>query len=108
MQVADTLEQDATGKFDVVVGNPPYARIGRDDYHDYVERWPELTDKGGYVNLSTAFLHHCRTFVKPGGLLSFVMLWSAIRRWSCFAYWLTWSEWFNSASGLRRSHPARE
>jgi adenine-specific DNA-methyltransferase len=57
----------------VVVGNPPYARIGREDYHDYVRRWPDLTDRGGYLNLSMVFLHHCRTFVKPGGLLSFVM-----------------------------------
>jgi adenine-specific DNA-methyltransferase len=73
VEVADTLEKNAAGKYDVVVGNPPYVRIGRGDYHAYVERWPELTEKGGYLNLSMAFLHHCRGFVKPGGLLSFVM-----------------------------------
>ena len=60
-------------KFDVVVGNPPYARIGKDDYERFVERWPSLTDKGGYLNLSMAFVSHCLEFVKPGGLLSFVM-----------------------------------
>ncbi|WP_018456560.1 Eco57I restriction-modification methylase domain-containing protein [Bradyrhizobium sp. WSM4349] len=73
VEIADTLEKTAASKYDVVVGNPPYARIGRADYHDYVRRWPDLTDRGGYLNLSMAFLHHCRTFVKPGGLLSFVM-----------------------------------
>ncbi|WP_076860153.1 Eco57I restriction-modification methylase domain-containing protein [Bradyrhizobium mercantei] len=73
VEIADTLEINAVGKYDVVVGNPPYARIGREDYHNYVRRWPDLTDRGGYLNLSMAFLHHCRTFVKPGGLLSFVM-----------------------------------
>lgn len=73
VEVADTLEKDAFGKYDVVVGNPPYVRIGREDYHAYVERWPDLTEKGGYLNLSMAFLHHCRGFVRPGGLLSFVM-----------------------------------
>ncbi|MET4312543.1 N-6 DNA methylase [Bradyrhizobium sp. RT4b] len=73
VEVADTLEKDASGRYDVVVGNPPYVRIGRDDYHEYVRRWPDLTDKGGYLNLSMAFLHHCATFLKPGGLLSFVM-----------------------------------
>ncbi|MGY3133444.1 hypothetical protein ACVWZM_004126 [Bradyrhizobium sp. USDA 4501] len=73
VEVADTLGTVATGKYDVVVGNPPYMRIGREDYRAYVERWPDLTGKGGYLNLSMAFLHHCRSFVKPGGLLSFVM-----------------------------------
>lgn len=73
VEVADTLEKEASGNYDVVVGNPPYVRIGRDDYHAYVERWPDLTDRGGYLNLSMAFLHHCRGFTKPGGLLSFVM-----------------------------------
>jgi adenine-specific DNA-methyltransferase len=73
VEIADTLEKDVTVQYDVVVGNPPYVRIGREDYHDYVLRWPQLTDRGGYLNLSMAFLHHCLTFVKPGGLLSFVM-----------------------------------
>jgi adenine-specific DNA-methyltransferase len=71
--VADTLNVQRRSKFDVVVGNPPYARIGKDDYERFVQRWPSLTDKGGYLNLSMAFVSHCLEFVKPGGLLSFVM-----------------------------------
>jgi adenine-specific DNA-methyltransferase len=73
VEIGDTLAKEPTTKFDVVIGNPPYARIGKDSYAAFVERWPELTDKGGYLNLSMAFLHHCVNFVKPGGLLSFVM-----------------------------------
>ncbi len=69
VEIADTLEKNAAGKYDVVVGNPPYVRIGREEYHDYVRRWPDLTDRGGYLNLSMAFMHHCLTFVKPGGSL---------------------------------------
>ena len=73
INVADTLNMKRQAKFDVVVGNPPYARIGKDDYQRFVQRWPSLTDKGGYLNLSMAFLSHCLEFVKPDGLLSFVM-----------------------------------
>jgi adenine-specific DNA-methyltransferase len=71
--VADTLAMRPRAKFDVVVGNPPYARIGRNEYEHFVQRWPSLTDTGGYLNLSMAFVSHCFEFVKPGGLLSFVM-----------------------------------
>jgi adenine-specific DNA-methyltransferase len=73
VQVANTLDMRPRGKFDVLVGNPPYARVGKDKYEDFVERWPSLTDRGGYLNLSMAFLNHCLEFLKPGGLLSFVM-----------------------------------
>jgi len=73
INVADTLNMKGRAKYDVVVGNPPYARIGKDDYERFVQRWPALTDKGGYLNLSMAFVSHCLEFVKPGGLLSFVM-----------------------------------
>jgi len=71
--VADTLKIAPRADYDVVVGNPPYARIGKDRYEEFVERWPSLTDKGGYLNLSMAFVCHCLAFLKPGGLLSFVM-----------------------------------
>lgn len=73
VEIGDTLARQPSEKFDVVVGNPPYARIGKESYVDFVTRWPELTDRGGYLNLSMAFLHHCMGFLKPGGLLSFVM-----------------------------------
>jgi adenine-specific DNA-methyltransferase len=73
LEIADTLSMEPTGKYDVVVGNPPYSRIGKDSYEKFVARWPELTDRGGYLNLSMAFLNHCMGFLKPGGLLSFVM-----------------------------------
>jgi adenine-specific DNA-methyltransferase len=73
VEVADTLEITPRAKYDVVVGNPPYARIGKDRYGEFVERWPSLTDRGGYLNLSMAFVNHCLEFLKPGGLLSFVM-----------------------------------
>lgn len=71
--LADTLTLKPVSQFDVVVGNPPYVRVGKENYHDFAERFPGLTDKGGYLNLAMAFVSHSLGFLKTGGLLSFVM-----------------------------------
>lgn len=55
----------------VVVGNPPYAKIGADRQRQVARAFPDIL--GGQLNLYAMFLRRSMDWVKPGGLVGFVV-----------------------------------
>ncbi|MER9762632.1 N-6 DNA methylase [Mesorhizobium sp. M0138] len=71
--VTDSLEAPEAGLMDVVMGNPPYIRIGAADYIRFQQIWPDAGGDGGYINLAMVFVLKSLGFVREGGLLAFVL-----------------------------------
>ena len=56
---------------DVIVGNPPYAKVGAAGQREWAPRFPDIL--GGQLNLYSMFLRRSMDMVRPGGLVGFVV-----------------------------------
>lgn len=56
---------------DVIVGNPPYAKVGAVGQREWAPRFPDIL--GGQLNLYAMFLRRSMDMVRPGGLVGFVV-----------------------------------
>src|SRR6266851_2315515 len=72
LRVGDALSEELKGRFDVVVGNPPYGRIGGRVSASILAR-AGRAKLGGHTNIYSLFLLRALDWVKPGGGLVFVL-----------------------------------
>lgn len=56
---------------DVILGNPPYARVGAAGQREWAPHFPDIL--GGQLNLYAMFLRRSMDMVRPGGLVGFVV-----------------------------------
>jgi len=68
----NTLFASSTQLYDLVIGNPPYGKIGA-DAEDALLTKAGLADIGGHTNLYSLFLLRSLDWVKPNGGLVFVL-----------------------------------
>lgn len=68
----DALLAAPTGNYDLVIGNPPYGKIGVGANKTYLAN-AGLAGLGGHTNLYSLFLLRSLDWLKPGGGLVFVL-----------------------------------
>ncbi|RWK26559.1 MAG: hypothetical protein EOR44_26920 [Mesorhizobium sp.] len=68
----DALSASAPQLYDLVIGNPPYGKIGA-GADETLLRYAGLADMGGHTNLYSLFLLRSLDWLKPGGGLVFVL-----------------------------------
>lgn len=68
----DTLLEPPTAKYDLVIGNPPYGKVGAGVNGAYLAD-AGLADLGGHTNLYSLFLLRSLDWLRPGGGLVFVL-----------------------------------
>lgn len=66
-----------TGGFDVVIGNPPYVTLKRDEFDSSESIYPEIAN--GVVNCATLMIGRSLELLKDGGVLGFLLPKSVIR-----------------------------
>jgi adenine-specific DNA-methyltransferase len=72
VQRANTLELDPPlALYDAVIGNPPYGRILRPTVGTLERYRPVISS--GYVNLYALFLEQALQWVRPGGVICFII-----------------------------------
>lgn len=72
VRCADALTESPGGQFDLVVGNPPYGKIGKERASALLkDKGP--ANMGGHTNLYALFLLRSLKWLKPGGGLVFVL-----------------------------------
>lgn len=69
---ADTLRQTFDQPFDLVIGNPPYGRIGR-RVPENMARASGRAYNGGHTNFYSLFLLKALDALRPGGMLIFIL-----------------------------------
>ena len=67
----DSLVGHAAVVADVIVGNPPYAKVGAAGQREWAPRFPDIL--GGQLNLYAMFLRRSMDMARPGGLVGFVV-----------------------------------
>jgi adenine-specific DNA-methyltransferase len=72
VRCADALDEKPGKKFDLIVGNPPYGKIGR-SRADALLKQNGPANMGGHTNLYALFLVRSLGWLKPGGGLIFVL-----------------------------------
>lgn len=72
VRCADALRQSDNAQYDLVVGNPPYGKIGSEQVDERVTD-AGLANIGGHTNLYALFLMRSLAWTKPGGGLVFVL-----------------------------------
>lgn len=72
VRVADALSVAVEERFDLIVGNPPYGRVGRGADVAMLTR-AGLANIGGHTNLYSLFLLRSLDWLKPGGGLVFIV-----------------------------------
>jgi len=72
VRCADALVEHPNDKFDLIVGNPPYGKIGKTRAATLPEE-DGPADMGGHTNLYALFLVRSLRWLKPGGGLVFVL-----------------------------------
>lgn len=72
VECADALDENLGHEYDLVVGNPPYGKIGRSRADALLEQGG-LVNMGGHTNLYALFLLRSLGWLKPGGGLVFVL-----------------------------------
>lgn len=68
VKVCDTLEEDATPTYDVVLGNPPYGRVPL----TAAQRQRYKRSLFGHANLYGVFTDAALRWTKPGGLIAYL------------------------------------
>lgn len=68
VQVGDSLQQDATARFDLVIGNPPYGRIKLDD----ATRTKYRRGLFGHANLYGLFTDLALRWTRTDGVIAYV------------------------------------
>ena len=68
VKVEDALSCRATEQYDLVIGNPPYGKVGLSEE----QRKRFKTSLFGHANLYGLFTHLAVRFARPGGLMAFV------------------------------------
>ena len=69
---ADTLAQTFDKKFDLVIGNPPYGRVGSRISNSIINA-AGRANNGGHTNFYSLFLLKALDAVRPGGRLVFIL-----------------------------------
>jgi adenine-specific DNA-methyltransferase len=69
---ADALSHPIRKKFDLVIGNPPFGKVGR-GYKGAMLQRAGLANIGGHTNVYSLFLLRSLSWVRPGGGLVFVL-----------------------------------
>lgn len=69
---ADALSISLSQKCDLVIGNPPYGKVGN-RVEETILKAAGLANLGGHTNLYSLFLLRSLDWVKPGGGLVFVL-----------------------------------
>lgn len=72
VRVAATLSQTFDRPYDVVIGNPPYGRIGC-RASEQTARAAGRAYNGGHTNLYRLFLLKALDALRPGGVLIFIL-----------------------------------
>jgi len=67
----------ANGGFDVILGNPPYVTLKRDEFDSSESLYPKITN--GVVNCATLMIGRGLELLKDGGILGFLLPKSVIR-----------------------------
>ncbi|PWT74207.1 MAG: hypothetical protein C5B46_04420 [Proteobacteria bacterium] len=68
----DSLKESVRPEFDLVVGNPPYGRIGTKKAGAWLREAGQAS-MGGHTNLYTLFLMRGLRWTKPGGMLVYIV-----------------------------------
>jgi adenine-specific DNA-methyltransferase len=72
VRCCDSLKEPVRPEFDLVVGNPPYGRIGTEKAGAWLTE-AGLANMGGHTNLYTLFLMRGLRWTKPGGMLVYIV-----------------------------------
>ena len=72
VECRDALTSKSRRKYDLVIGNPPFGKVGAKVEKSYLEI-AGRAGVGGHTNLYTLFLLRSLDWVKPGGGLVFVL-----------------------------------
>lgn len=72
VRCADALEEKPGNEYDLIVGNPPFGKIGRSRADALLEQ-DGPANMGGHTNLYALFLLRSLGWLKPGGGLVFVL-----------------------------------
>lgn len=72
IRCADALHEVLNNEYDLVVGNPPFGKIGRNRAAELLTR-DGPANIGGHTNLYALFLLRSLKWLKPGGGLVFVL-----------------------------------
>ena len=72
VRCADALSTSLPQKYDLVIGNPPYGKVGN-RVEESILKAAGLANLGGHTNLYSLFLLRSLDWVKPGGGLVFVL-----------------------------------
>lgn len=67
----NSLEDEATEELDVLIGNPPYGKVGAEGNVRWREAFSDIA--GGQLNLYSMFVRQGLDRLKPGGLMGFVI-----------------------------------
>lgn len=67
----NSLEDEATEELDVLIGNPPYGKVGAEGNVRWREEFSDIA--GGQLNLYSMFVRQGLDRLKPGGLMGFVI-----------------------------------
>ena len=71
VRVGDSLGSGRARPYEVIVGNPPYRKVGRDDHRQYATAFPDIL--GGQLNLYALFMRNSVGRLPAGGVLGFIV-----------------------------------
>lgn len=67
----DSLKNDAINNLDILIGNPPYGKVGAKGNIRWRKKFSDIA--GGQLNLYSMFVRQGLDRLKPGGLLGFII-----------------------------------
>ena len=72
-QLGNETHQSIPLQYDVILGNPPYRKIGKSPYRHHPLFRQVRGRKSNVLNLSALFVRHAVSRIREGGILSFIV-----------------------------------